>query len=84
MWKLIDGQCLSHRGWDEEYVVYNDISGDTHLLGPDAMQLLLRLQAGPATEYALATFLKVEPGERDALTLALEQLAGLNLIERAR
>ena len=83
MWKLIEGQSLSHRGWDDEYVVYNDISGDTHLLGPDAMQLLLRLQAAPADEDVLAHALDVEAGERDALILALEQLAGLNLIERA-
>lgn len=83
MWKLIDGQRLSHRGWDDEYVVYNDISGDTHLFGPDAMQLLLRLQAAPADEAVLAQALDVEAGDRDALILALEQLAGLNLIERA-
>ncbi|WP_078035280.1 HPr-rel-A system PqqD family peptide chaperone [Massilia sp. KIM] len=83
MWKLIDGQRLSHRGWEDEYVVYNDISGDTHLFGPDAMQLLLRLQAAPADEDVLAQALDVEAGDRDALVLALEQLAGLNLIERA-
>lgn len=81
-WKLIDGQTLGCRGWDDEFVVYNDVTGDTHLLGQDAMQLLLRLREAPADEETLAQALRVEPDEREGLALTLDELAGLALIER--
>lgn len=83
MWKLIDGQALTYRGWDEEFVVYNDLTGDTHLLGADAMQLLLQLRAAPADEQTLTVALQVEPEDREALMLTLGELGSLNLIERA-
>ncbi len=82
MWKLIDGQTLSCRGWDDEFVVYNDVSGDTHLLGADAMRLLLRLRDAPADEEALAQALQVAADEREGLALTLDELGGLALIER--
>jgi PqqD family protein of HPr-rel-A system len=82
MWKLLEGQTLNCRGWNDEFLVYNDVSGDTHLLGVDAMELLRRLQAGPAAEEVLAQALAVAPDEREGLALTLEQLAGLSLIER--
>lgn len=53
MWQLVPGQSLRHRGWNDEFVVYNDLSGDTHLLGADAMGLLRLLKAGPRHEQAL-------------------------------
>lgn len=83
MWKLIEGQTLEHRSWDDEYVVYNDLSGDTHLFGADAMHLLLRLRAGPADEEGLAAALQVEAADREALALTLDELGALALIERA-
>ena len=82
MWRLIPGQSLMHRGWDDEYVVYNDLSGDTHLFGTDAMALLLQLRAGPADEDALARALAVEPDDRDGLAVTLVELGALSLIER--
>lgn len=81
MWRLIPGQSLTHRGWDDEYVVYNDLSGDTHLFGADAMQLLLQLQTAPADEDALACALEVEFAERDGLAATLVELGALSLIE---
>ena len=54
MWRIADGQVLRHHGWDGEFVVYNDVSGDTHALGAAAMSLLLALRANPgATPEAL-------------------------------
>ena len=82
MWKLIDGQTLLHRCWDDEYVVYNDVSGDTHLLGTDAMQLLLQLRGGPGDEDTLGRALRVEPDEQEALAVTLVELGALSLIER--
>ena len=72
-WRLAPGQHLLHRCWDGECVLYNDLSGDTHLLGEPAIDLLLALQANPS-EIA-------EPDE-DMLAL-LTELEALALIEAA-
>jgi PqqD family protein of HPr-rel-A system len=61
-WSLRPGQTLQHRHWDGETVLYNDLSGDTHLLGDAALVLLLALQDGPATRQALAGALQAEFG----------------------
>jgi PqqD family protein of HPr-rel-A system len=47
------GQLAASRHWDGEFVVYNNLSGDTHLLGADAMLVLRRLQQGGADTAAL-------------------------------
>ena len=44
-WRLVPGQLLRARQWDSEFVVYNDLSGDTHLIDAAAMDFLLCLQA---------------------------------------
>lgn len=83
-WRLTPGQQLRRRQWDGECVLYNDLSGDTHLLGADALELLLALLAGPADADALARRLLAtgldadEPAEVDAL---LAELEGLALVE---
>ena len=59
-WCLRPGQHLAYRQWDGEYVLYNDLSGDTHLLGDGAIELLLALRRGPATGAALAAVLQAE------------------------
>jgi hypothetical protein len=53
-WRLVPGQALLHRGWDGAFVLYNDLSGDTHLLTDDAMTLLLALRDGDVTPEELA------------------------------
>lgn len=53
MWRLIPGQRLVCRRWDDEAVLFNDLSGATHLLGLTAICLLDLLQASPAHESAL-------------------------------
>jgi PqqD family protein of HPr-rel-A system len=59
-WSLRPGQTLQYRQWDGESVLYNDLSGDTHLLGEAAIVLLQALRNGPATCLALAAILKTE------------------------
>lgn len=81
MWRITPGQALRFRQFDDEFVLYNDLSGDTHLLGDSAMHLLGELQRGPATRAALmaslAAALECAPGdatleaELDALLAAL-------------
>lgn len=46
-WRLVPGQLLRAHQWDDEFVVYNDLSGDTHLVDAAAMAILLALQAAP-------------------------------------
>lgn len=87
MWRITPGQNLGFRQFDDEFVVYNDLSGDTHLLGDSAMHLLSVLQCGPATRAglhaSLAAALECDPDaafaeQADAL---LATLAGFFLIE---
>lgn len=53
-WRLVPGQALLHRGWDGAFVLYNDLSGDTHLLSDEAMTLLLALRDSDVTPQELA------------------------------
>lgn len=87
MWRITPGQALRFRQFDDEFVVYNDLSGDTHLLGDSAMHLLSVLQHGPAPRAdlhgSLAAALECAPDaafaeQADAL---LATLAGFFLIE---
>lgn len=59
-WCLRPEQALQYRQWDDEYVLYNDLSGDTHLLGGPAIEILLALARGPATRAALTALLQAE------------------------
>jgi PqqD family protein of HPr-rel-A system len=79
MYRLTPGQLLRRREWDDEVVLYNDLSGDTHLLSGDAIALLLVLQEGPRPAPLLADLL--EAGDADALQAVLDELADLALIE---
>lgn len=86
VWRLIEGQSLRYRCWDNEAVLYNDLSGATHLLGPAALCVLEALRSGPLSVTALAPRLLDEfdiheeslDAELDSL---LDQLSQLSLIE---
>jgi PqqD family protein of HPr-rel-A system len=81
-WCLRPGQTLQYREWDGECVLYNDLSGATHLLGGAALELLLALRRGAATLASLAHVLHAEfdidaadlAGETDALLRHLQRL----------
>ncbi len=86
-WRIAPGQTLRLRRWEDECVLYNDLSGDTHLLGAVAASLLDVLGGGAASLPELAQALCGELGvEADAeleaaLAPLLDQLAHLALIE---
>ena len=85
MWRLTPGQTLGCREWQGEYVLYNDLSGDTHLLAEDAVLLLFAIQRGPQDAAALAARLNADYPEAN-LTAAevdtlLAQLQFLSLVE---
>jgi len=56
-WRLISDKALRIRRWEDEFVVYNRLSGDTHLLSSSAAQILLQLQESPASQTELAEIL---------------------------
>jgi PqqD family protein of HPr-rel-A system len=60
VWRLAAGQRLISRSWDDECVLYNDLSGATHLLGAAALHLLQRLRAGDADVDTLVASLQAE------------------------
>ncbi|WP_036171771.1 HPr-rel-A system PqqD family peptide chaperone [Massilia sp. 9096] len=86
-WSLRPGQTLQHRQWDGEYVLYNDLSGDTHLLDDAAVVLLQALRGGPATHAALTAVLENEfeadqGADGEALDFAAEADALLEHMKR--
>ncbi len=70
-------------------MLYNDLSGDTHLLDESALHLLQTLLSGPAAEPELAAGVRAafegDEGEVDDASVAqvLAGLEALALIERA-
>ena len=95
MWQITPGQALRFRQFDDDFVLYNDLSGDTHLLGDGAVHVLGVLQHGPASDASLraslAALLEPEPqlnsdadpdADADLAGALLDQLASLFLIER--
>lgn len=87
IWRVSPGQALHHRAWDDEYVVFNNLSGDTHLLDDGAMQLLLAVAAMPADTASLAGRLRDSLGldeqEIAEIPAMLDGLRALSLIETA-
>ena len=89
MWRIVPGQALLHRAWGDEVVLYNNLSGDTHLLDQSAMELLETLHHGAADAAALARALRERCGLEDEPALEqivadmLGQLAALTLVEAA-
>jgi PqqD family protein of HPr-rel-A system len=86
LWRLAPGQALVHRSWDGETLLFNDLSGDTHLLDGNAMAVLLALQGGPLHESALSGAVGASgypgtPEGRDALANLLADLEILSLIQ---
>jgi len=86
VWRLTPGQALACREWDGEAVLYNDLSGSTHLLDGAALDLLHALRDQPADAASLAARLadQFDAGDDDLVSLIddmLATLAGLDLIE---
>lgn len=66
-WRLVSGQRLARRAWEGEAVLFNDVTGATHLLAGVALWVLERLQAAPADAPALARALNAAlDGEAEA------------------
>jgi PqqD family protein of HPr-rel-A system len=88
-WQAISTQAVHLRSWDDEFVVYNSLSGDTHLLGAAAGHILTALQHAPSDETSLTESLcetlHAEPTPEMSLQIQaiLTDLHKLALIEEA-
>jgi len=89
-WQVAAENELLFRSWDDEFVVYNGATGDTHLLGLIAAQVILKLQQTPADAVNLAEWVaplqQIEPD--DEFVLFIEQILtdfdSLGIIEHTR
>nr|WP_314623773.1 HPr-rel-A system PqqD family peptide chaperone [uncultured Noviherbaspirillum sp.] len=86
-WRLRTGQLLRTLAGDDESVVYNDRSGETHLLGAAAVGLLEHLRKGPADFSSMCLALETtwefeSAAELQRVVLVLtDELDALGLIE---
>jgi PqqD family protein of HPr-rel-A system len=86
-WQLHPAQSLRLRCWDDEAIVYNDCSGDTHLVSASAADVLTRLAQCPADEASLAAQCAAAWGMADDAELRaqlhelLSALKRLSLVE---
>ena len=89
-WQVSGGKEFLFRSWDDEFVVYNGATGDTHLLGLVAAQVMLKLQQTPMDAASLAAWvaplLQTEPD--DELVFVIDQILtdfdSLGIIEHTR
>jgi PqqD family protein of HPr-rel-A system len=87
-WRIIDDGALRFRCWDEEFVVYNAFSGDTHILSAPAAELLLMLQGASQETQSLARLLadkwqcELSPDFLDEVETMLSDMQALSLVKR--
>jgi PqqD family protein of HPr-rel-A system len=53
-WQLAEGCRLHWKAWDDEFVIFDEGSGDTHLLDPLAAEVLKLLEQSPGDVADLA------------------------------
>ena len=89
-WRATDNDSLHLKTWDDETVVYDEFSGDTHLLSSFAGEILSRLcqLRDPISAETIAYQLALELAiDRDAsfdlaLSTCLEEFQRLGMVER--
>ncbi len=89
-WQLVSPEALTLHRWSARALVYNDLSGHTHLLDEMTTVAFEQLVAGPLSEDALASHLAevfdlpVDKRLQGWLQQALLQLEKLGLIASKR
>lgn len=71
-WCIVPGQALQSRSWDGQSVLYNEVSGATHLLDEATLELLHALRDGALAE---------EDWQDAALQQTLAELSKLYLVQ---
>lgn len=88
-WRIIADDALQFRHWDDECVVYNSLSGDTHILETTTAEILLALRHGPSDVLSLGQLLadkwqcELNQVFLDELEMTLSDMQALSLVERA-
>jgi len=88
-WQVTSDQAVNCCSWGDELVFYNNLSGDTHLLGSAAAQVLLELRQSPSNALflteALAPRLQAETVTDEEFSFQIDhflnELNTLGLIE---
>ena len=89
-WRVPAGGTLPLRYWNGDYVVYNPLTGNTHVLDIVAGEVLKVIMAAPATSHDLyqhvADFLEIPNDFRaadnvDAVLAALDELGLIEPVE---
>ena len=91
-WRTRINSAQQIRKMGQEYVVYDDLSGSTHLLGSAAGQILMCLELSPQDSAALITQLATvmegqwqqapQPEFEQGINAVLDELQTMDLIER--
>lgn len=85
VWRVVPGQTLQHRVWDDECVLYDSLTGHTQLIEASALQVLLALQPAPLDEASLTAALRealdLTPDEAADVPALMADLKALALIE---
>ncbi len=88
-WLAVQPGRLRVRRWEDEVVVYDDRSGDTHLLDDSSGKVLVRLLRASASDDELVTLCDSAVGASDPppesrLYAVLERLRQLGLVKPLR
>jgi PqqD family protein of HPr-rel-A system len=86
-WRTLRDNALRFQVWNEEFVVYNEVSGDTHVLEEAAARLLIEVQRAPSDVLSLAQRLadewqcEVNDDFLHEIEMALANMHALCLVE---
>ena len=89
-WRLAEGCRLHWKVWDDEFVIFDEGSGDTHLLDPLAAEVLKVLEESPGEVSGLArrivARLDLAPDSdlTERVRELVERFVALGLVEPAR
>lgn len=88
-WQINSPESIHIKKWGNEAVVYDALSGNTHLVGAAAAQILAQILASPSDAVFLTQTLfpdasqRLENNAREKVESILAQLAGIALISSA-
>lgn len=88
LWKTVSSEYLHYRLWENESIVYDSRTGDTHLLDIAAVNIMQEMGAAPHNYQDLLkliarmTDLEACDQPEGYLTQLLTDLLSLDLIER--
>lgn len=89
-WQIIRGSDLKTRCWNDEFVVYNPLSGDTHILNQRAADTLFALQSSASDVLSLAQSLSdkwrcaIDAAFLEEIEATLFDMQALSLVEPIR